>query len=274
MECHHRSYFIMTLSFTQSAKFLRIGAKSEDVFSKNELLSWPIFEHFGPFFAVFWPFVAKLSKNVPNLTISFAAPRLGLVLPSLAAKCCVRHARVNNSICGAMHLLPFLSMYSEPIPPLRNKHSRLHTVSLLLTIAKKLKEIGKLRQNQKWQTWPPKCPKTYLEPKMAPKMGKGGRIWLKCITGDLIMKTREKKITFLRGSRKILQIWHGITRLQELRELTRQRRRDSWATAVLPGLWWWRGRWQWWLLCDSGGKYPRTLHFPQVRNLVRTSAKS
>ena len=150
MECHHRSYFIMTLSFTQSAKFLRIGAKSEDVFfSKNELLSWPIFEHFGPFFAVFWPFVAKLSKNVPKMTISFAAPRLGLVLPSLAAKCCVRHARVNNSISGAMHLLPYLNMYSEPIPPLRNKHSRLHTVSLLLTIAKKLKEIGILRQNQK-----------------------------------------------------------------------------------------------------------------------------
>ena len=88
-------------------------------FSKNELLSWPIFEHFGPFFAVFWPFVAKLSKNVLNLTILFAAPRLGLLLPSLAAKCCVRHARMDSSISGAMHLVPLLSLYSEPVllPP-------------------------------------------------------------------------------------------------------------------------------------------------------------
>ena len=27
---------------------------------------------------------------------------------------------------------------------------------------------------------------------MAPKMGEGGQIWLKCITGDLIMMIRDK----------------------------------------------------------------------------------
>ena len=33
---------------------------------------------------------------------------------------------------------------------------------------------------------------------MAPNMGKGGQIWLKCITGDLIMKIRDKNNIFER----------------------------------------------------------------------------
>ena len=33
---------------------------------------------------------------------------------------------------------------------------------------------------------------------MAPKMGGGGQIWLKCITGDLIMMIRDKKNIFER----------------------------------------------------------------------------
>ena len=38
----------------------------------------------------------------------------------------------------------------------------------------------------------------YPEPKMAPKMGEGGQIWLKCITGDLIMMIRDKNNIFER----------------------------------------------------------------------------
>ena len=45
---------------------------------------------------------------------------------------------------------------------------------------------------------PPKWPKTYTEPKIAPKMGKGGQIWLICITGHLIMKIRDKNNIFER----------------------------------------------------------------------------
>ena len=33
---------------------------------------------------------------------------------------------------------------------------------------------------------------------MAPKMGEGGQIWLKCITGDLIMMIRDKNNIFER----------------------------------------------------------------------------
>ena len=33
---------------------------------------------------------------------------------------------------------------------------------------------------------------------MAPKMGEGGQIWLKCITGDLIMMIRDKNDIFER----------------------------------------------------------------------------
>ena len=33
---------------------------------------------------------------------------------------------------------------------------------------------------------------------MAPKMGEGGQIWLKCITGDLIMMIRDKNNNFER----------------------------------------------------------------------------
>ena len=33
---------------------------------------------------------------------------------------------------------------------------------------------------------------------MAPKMGEGGEIWLKCITGDLIMMIRDKNNIFER----------------------------------------------------------------------------
>ena len=38
----------------------------------------------------------------------------------------------------------------------------------------------------------------YPKPKMAPKMGEGGQIWLKCITGDLIMMIRDKNNIFER----------------------------------------------------------------------------
>ena len=38
----------------------------------------------------------------------------------------------------------------------------------------------------------------YPEPKMAPKIGKGGQIWLKCIIGDLIMMIRDKNNIFER----------------------------------------------------------------------------
>ena len=92
----------------------------------------------GPFWAnfrIFWPFLAKLLKNVPNLTISLQKSR---------------------------------------------------------------KKLEKLSRNQKRQIWPPKSPKTYPKPKMAPKMGEGGQIWLKCITGDLIMVIRDKNNIFER----------------------------------------------------------------------------
>ena len=56
--------------------------------------------------------------------------------------------------------------------------------------------MEKLSKNQKQQIWHPKCPKTYPEPKMAPKIGKGGQIWLKCIIGDLIMMIRDKNNIF------------------------------------------------------------------------------
>ena len=52
--------------------------------------------------------------------------------------------------------------------------------------------MEKLSKNQKQQIWHPKCPKTYPEPKMAPKIGKCGQIWLKCIIEDLIMMIRDK----------------------------------------------------------------------------------
>ena len=38
----------------------------------------------------------------------------------------------------------------------------------------------------------------YPEPKMAPKTVEGGQIWLKCITGDLIMMIRDKNYIFER----------------------------------------------------------------------------
>ena len=72
-----------------------------------------VLAHFWPFWAnfrIFWPFLAKLLKNVPNLTIS---------------------------------------------------------------LQKSWKKLEKLSRNQKRQIWPPKCLKTYPEPKMAPKMDKG-----------------------------------------------------------------------------------------------------
>ena len=97
-----------------------------------------VLAHFWPFrtnFRIFWPFLAKLSKNVPSLTISLQKSR---------------------------------------------------------------KKLEKLSRNQKRQIWPPKCPKTYPNPKIAPKMGKGGQIWLKCITGDLIMMIRDKNNIFER----------------------------------------------------------------------------
>ena len=97
-----------------------------------------VLAHFWPFwanFCIFWPFLAKLLKNVPNLTIS---------------------------------------------------------------LQKSWKKLEELSRNQKWQIWPPKCPKTYPNPKIAPKMGKGGQIWLKCITGDLIMMIRDKNNIFER----------------------------------------------------------------------------
>ena len=111
-----------------------------------------VLAHFWPFwtnFRIFWPFLAKLSENVPNFTIS---------------------------------------------------------------LQKSWKKLEKLSRNQKRQIWPPKCPKTYPNPKIAPKMGKGGQIWLKCTTVGLIMMIRYKK-TFLKGSRIFVQIWHGITQL-------------------------------------------------------------
>ena len=97
-----------------------------------------VLAHFWPFWAnfrIFWPFLAKLLKNVPNLTNS---------------------------------------------------------------LQKSWKKLEKLSRNQKRQIWPPKCPKTYPEPKMAPKMGEGGQIWLKCITVDLIMMIRYKNNIFER----------------------------------------------------------------------------
>ena len=55
---------ISSFLFTQSAKFLRTRAKSEDMFfSKNEFLSLPIFGHFGPIFAFFWPFWPNCRKT-------------------------------------------------------------------------------------------------------------------------------------------------------------------------------------------------------------------
>ena len=60
------------------------------------------------------------------------------------------------------------------------------------------KKIGKLSRNQKRQILPPKCPKMYPEPKMASKLGEDGQIWLKCITGDLIMTIRYKNNIFER----------------------------------------------------------------------------
>ena len=97
-----------------------------------------VLAHFWPFwanFCIFWPFLAKLLKNVPDLTISLQKSR---------------------------------------------------------------KKLEKLSRNQKRQIWPPKCPKTYPEPKMAPKTVEGGQIWLKCITGDLIMMIRDKNNIFER----------------------------------------------------------------------------
>mgnify|MGYP005706323651 CR=1 FL=1 len=127
---------ISSFSFTQSAKFLRTRAKSEDMFFFKKWVF--VLTHFWPFWAnfrIFWPFLAKLLKNVPNLTISLQKSR---------------------------------------------------------------KKLEKLSRNQKRQIWPPKCPKTYPEPKMAPKTVEGGQIWLKCITGDLIMMIRDKNNIFER----------------------------------------------------------------------------
>ena len=41
---------------------------------------WPFWAHFR----IFWLFLAKLSKNVSNLTISLAAPRLGVLAKDAA----------------------------------------------------------------------------------------------------------------------------------------------------------------------------------------------
>ena len=100
-----------------------------------------VLAHFWPFrtnFCIFWPFLAKLSGNVPNLTISLQKSR---------------------------------------------------------------KKLEKLSWNQKRQIWPPKCPKTYPNPKIAPKMGKGGQIWLKYITVNLIMNIGYKNNIFERVKR-------------------------------------------------------------------------
>ena len=97
-----------------------------------------VLAHFWPFWANFrnfWPVLAKLSKNVSNLTIS---------------------------------------------------------------LQKSQKKLEKLSRNQKRQICPPKCPKTYPEPKMAPKTVEGGQIWLKYITGDLTMMIRDKNNIFER----------------------------------------------------------------------------
>ena len=120
--CCHSSYRPI---LSTSANFIQqwgwTGQIGGYIFSKNELLSWPIL---GQFSHLFWPFWPKLLKNVPNLTISLQKSR------------------------------------------------------------KKLEKIGK-------------CPKTYPKPKMVPKMGEDGQIWLKCITGDLIM-IRDKNNIFER----------------------------------------------------------------------------
>ena len=47
---------------------------------------------------------------------------------------------------------------------------------------------------------------------MAPKTVEGGQIWLKCITGDLIMMIKDKNNIF-ETVEIFMQIWHGITRL-------------------------------------------------------------
>ena len=81
---------------------------------------------------------------------------------------------------------PFLAKLSKNVP------------NLTIYLQKSRKKLEEFSQNQKRQNWPPKCPKTYPEPKMAPKMGEGGQIWLKCITGDLIMMIRDKNDIFER----------------------------------------------------------------------------
>ena len=52
------------------------------------------------------------------------------------------------------------------------------------------------------------------KPKMAPKMGEGDQIWLKCITGDLTMMIRDKNNIFERVE-NFHADWHGITQKVE-----------------------------------------------------------
>ena len=41
---------------------------------------------------------------------------------------------------------------------------------------------------------------------MAPKMVEGGQIWLKCITGDLIMMIRDKNNIFERVKKSLAEM--------------------------------------------------------------------
>ena len=87
------------------------------------------------------------------------------------------------------NLRSFLALFGQIIENVPN---------LTISMQKNWKELEKLSQNQKRQILPPKCPKTYPETKIAPKMGKGGQIWLKYITVNLIMNIGYKNNIFER----------------------------------------------------------------------------
>ena len=52
---------------------------------------------------------------------------------------------------------------------------------------------------------------------MAPKMGKGGQILLKCITGDLIMMIRDKNDIFERVKKNHAEMTWNYPRVKHLK---------------------------------------------------------
>ena len=110
-----------------------------------------------------------------------------------------RELEPNRRICFFQKMSfcsdPFLAILGQfshlfwPFWPKLLKNVPNLTISLQKS-RKKLEKIGK-------------CPKTYPKPKMVPKMGEDGQIWLKCITGDLIM-IRDKNNIFER-----VEIFHA-----------------------------------------------------------------